>query len=73
MYNLLTALLSENQPHSAAQMHHALHMHMHPYWSSPDGWDDGWDYSGPYDYCISISVNMSTCNFSHVDDPHIMV
>ena len=60
MYNLLTALLSENQPHSAAQMCHALHMHMHPYRLSPDGCDDGWGYSEPYDCCISISVNMLT-------------
>ena len=62
IYNMLTALLFGNQPHSVAQIHHALHMHMHPYWSSPDGFDDSWHYSEPCDYCISISTNMLARN-----------
>jgi len=56
-----TARLFESRPHCVGWRHHVLHMHMRPCPLNLDGSDEGYHYSEPCDYYISISLLLSGC------------
>ena len=57
-----TALPSGSQPHSVVQMHHVVHMRMHPSPLSLSDSDVNFRYSTPSDCYISISWPVSDKN-----------